>query len=861
MKKIIFSILLVISTIVFGQDVSYSVEINNRPLIEVLKEIEKKYNLFFSYKIKDVKNVNINLQTRATSINNLLKQLLSSTNLQFEIVDSNFVVVKQKSSFEKNTIAGTVFDYQNKTPLPYANVIVENTTTGVTTDEDGNFELQYESIGDEKLQISYVGYEAQTIEIAEFINKKNPSILLKMPKIKEAFLVITDYLTDGISVENNGAATNIKPRSIGNMPGMIEPDVLSTIQFLPGVSAPTSRASDIYIRGCTPDQNLIIWEDIPVYHTAHYFGMISSINPYIIESTKVYRGGFNATYGGKIGGVIDLLSPNENSYNSNFGIGANMTHAQAYAHQKFKLAESPSSITFSLRRSYNEIFETPTFKSFSEANQQGPIFDKDRPRQDNATINNDFHFLDANFKISTRLNEKNRFQFSSLYAVNDFNDKVISKRERIEKQTDSLYTISKGISFKLQHQWNNNSTTTIKAIMATDSLNYKYEVVEAENQSSFLNIKRNNNVIDRQVMLHNNYNGNKGQNWQFGYHFTNYNVSHLIFEDDRRGYKNEDTTSTADIHAFYAQYQKPIENKIGVQAGIRLSTNNIEKGEKNRRPQIEPRVRLDYKLSKSLSIHSSFGMYHQLLSQIEFFRGDRVGFETPLWELANEQLNIQQSEMYQAGLIFSKDDWVIDVQAYQRKVKGISGNAYNIDAVPNQKLSNGKSNIVGIDLLIKKRIGKFRSWLSYSLSKADLTFNINNSLITFPSNYDQRHILNWNNQVRLNNWHFSAGYKICSGLPYTNISKKLYSFQKFVINADNFEHTSTVNLSANYQLTKTGRKWKAHFTASILNLFDADNVYEISYLPQNTEENDRVLIPVEKAGIPFTPNFSVRFEW
>jgi len=569
MKKILTTILcIVLASLMYAQDKSYVVEVSNRPLIEVLKEIEKKYDLFFSYKVKDVKNATVNLQTEATSINSLLQQLFSATNLQFAIADDNFVVVKQKQTPQKNTIAGTVYDNLSRTPLPYANIVIENTSIGTTTDEDGNFELRYEAGSDKKLVVSYVGYEAQAIEISEFENKKSPSILLKMPAVKEAFLIIKDYLTDGVSVENNGAATNIKPKMIGNMPGLIEPDVLATIQFLPGVAAPSSRASDIYIRGCTPDQNLIIWEDIPVYHTAHYFGMISSINPYIIENTNVYRGGFNATYGGRIGGVIELLSPDEKTYKGNIGIGANMTHAQAYAHQKFNLQQSPASITFSLRRSYNEVFETPTFRSFSEVNQQGPIFDKDKLRRNNATITNDFHFLDANFKFSTQLNEKNRIQISSLYTINDFKDKVVGKSTK--HQTDSLYSTSKGISLKWQHLWNNNSTTTIKAIMAADSLSYKHKVVENENLPPILNIKRSNNVIDRQVMLHNNYNGNKGQNWQFGYHFTNYLVSYSIFEDDRRGFENNDTTSTADIHALYAQYQNPIENKIGVQAGIRL---------------------------------------------------------------------------------------------------------------------------------------------------------------------------------------------------------------------------------------------------------------------------------------------------
>jgi len=522
----------------------------------------------------------------------------------------------------------------------------------------------------------------------------------------------------------------------------------------------------------TPDQNLIIWEDIPVYHTAHYFGMISSINPYIIESTNVYRGGFNATYGGRIGGVIELLSPDEKAYKGNFGLGANMTHAQAYAHQKFKVADKSSSITFSLRRSYNEIFETPTFKTYTALSQQGLLF---KGRELNTlpknllNIVNDFYFLDANFKFSILIDDKNKFQLSGVYALNDFNDYIVDNRKGSFYQTDSLYIINRGISLKWQHQWNNKAVTIAKAIIAVDSLNYKYKVVEGERQRPFGDAQRDNSVIDRQLVLHNSFEGGKGQSWQAGYQFTNYKVNYSIIEDERRGDFEESYPGNVDLHALYAHFQNPIENKIGVQAGIRLSGNNIGRVNSFRKIEIEPRLRLDYKFSKLLSLHSSFGLYHQVLGQVEQFKGKRLGFEIPIWELADKQFDIQKSEMYQAGLIFQANDWVIDVQAYHRKVNGINSRAYSIETIDENRPKNGRSNIVGIDAMIKKRIGKFRSWLSYSLSKADLTFEINKDDVTFPSNYDQRHILNWSNQLRLNSWHLSAGLNISSGLPYTEM--------------------------------------------------------------------------------------------
>jgi len=881
MKSIFLTILYVAFTFsVYSQQKPFAVKISNKPLITVLKEVEKKFDLFFSYKVKDVKNLTVNLVNEATSINSLLQQILASTNLQYEIVDSNFIIIKQKQTPQTNLICGTVYDYQNKNPLPYANVIIEHTTTGTTTDENGNFQLKHTSNQNENLIISYVGYEAQTFELSTFNNKNCPAVLLRMPKIKEAFLIIKDYLTDGVSVESNGAATNIKPQLIGNMPGLIEPDIMSTIQFLPGIAAPTSRVSDIYIRGCTPDQNLIIWEDIPVYYTAHYFGMISSINPHIIKNTNVYRGGFNATYGGRIGGVIELLSPDETAYKNNFGLGANMTHSQAYAHQKFKLAKSPSSITFSLRRSYNEIFETPTFKTYTSISQQGLLFKGDELNslpENQVNIENDFYFLDANFKFSTQINAKNKFQLAGIYAGNSFNDDIIDNGATMYRQKDSLYLISRGLSIKWQHQWNNNATTIVKAVTANDSLNYKYNVVkEGKNEKPVFEALRENSVTDRQLVVHNTFDGSNGQNWQVGYHYTNYKVNYRIYEDERRGNFKESDPGQADLHALYAHYQNPIENKIGIQAGFRISKSSIAASRGENKIEIEPRLRIDYKLSELLSLHSSFGLYHQVLSQLEVFKGKKLGFEIPIWELANKEFNVQKSEMYQAGLIFQANNWVVDLQAYNRKINGISSRAYSIETIPENRPENGSSNIVGIDVLVKKRIGKFRSWLSYSLSKANLSFKINGKRTTFASNYDQRNIVDWSNQLRLNNWQFSAGFKFSSGLPYTEVIginyfsnnqppkpiNPVFPYQPIYgsINAKNLPYNTSLNISANYQFKPLNQKWKAYFAASIINVLNANNVYEKSFVVIENN-NEAQIEPINKTSLPITPNVSIRFEW
>jgi len=244
------------SFLAVGQYNLFELSINNEPLIKVLQQVETDYGFLFSYQPKELKKHQIKAQIKATTIHELMDALLQTSNLEYEIINKNYIVIRKKAPAKTTLICGKVIDEKDKQALAYANVIIEGTTLGTSTKADGTFELNY--------------------------------------AVK-------------VSLEHNGASTEIKPNLMGNLAGSIEPDVLAAIQFLPGISSPSSRVSDIYIRGGTPDQNLMIWEDIPIYHSAHYFGMISTFNPHIIESAKIYRGGFDATYGGRIAGVIDLV--------------------------------------------------------------------------------------------------------------------------------------------------------------------------------------------------------------------------------------------------------------------------------------------------------------------------------------------------------------------------------------------------------------------------------------------------------------------------------------------------------------------------------------------------------------------------
>ncbi|HLT53770.1 MAG TPA: Plug domain-containing protein, partial [Flavobacteriaceae bacterium] len=180
----------------------------------------------------------------------------------------------------------------------------------------------------------------------------------KLQELQE--IVVTNYLTSGISLNNNGQIV-LKPEKFGILPGLTEPDVLQTIQALPGVMSVDETISNINIRGGTHDQNLILWDGIKMYQSGHFFGMISAFNPYLTKDVEVSKNGTSAQYGDGISGVIDMQNADVLNHKFKAGLGINLIHADGFA--KVPLTKN-TEVQLSLRRSVTDLFTTPTYDAY-----------------------------------------------------------------------------------------------------------------------------------------------------------------------------------------------------------------------------------------------------------------------------------------------------------------------------------------------------------------------------------------------------------------------------------------------------------------------------------------------------------------
>ncbi len=131
------------------------------------------------------------------------------------------------------------------------------------------------------LNFKFLGKDQVIIQKGRSRNKP-----IKLEYLEE--VLVYNYLTKGISLNNSGTV-KIKPDEFGILPGLIEPDILQTIQSLPGVASIDESVSNLNVRGGTHDQNLILWDGIKMYQSGHFFGLISAFNPYLTNKVEKWH--------------------------------------------------------------------------------------------------------------------------------------------------------------------------------------------------------------------------------------------------------------------------------------------------------------------------------------------------------------------------------------------------------------------------------------------------------------------------------------------------------------------------------------------------------------------------------------------
>jgi hypothetical protein len=241
------------------------------------------------------------------------------------------------SAQQKKTISGYITDAQTGERLYAATVSVQNSGTGTISNRFGFFSLTLPE-GAVMLKFSFVGYQPQTRNIRL---KADTLVSISLKSDLALGEVIVKGRSNHRLEDNRLGHTRISSKTLTKLPSLMgEKDVMKSLMLLPGVQQGSEGSSGIFVRGGSPDQNLILLDDVPLYNVSHLFGFVSVFTPEAINSIDFYKGGFPARYGGRLSSVIDLRMKDGNKYKRETSINFGLISSQFTTEGPIKKGES-----------------------------------------------------------------------------------------------------------------------------------------------------------------------------------------------------------------------------------------------------------------------------------------------------------------------------------------------------------------------------------------------------------------------------------------------------------------------------------------------------------------------------------------
>ncbi len=824
---------------------------NKAPLHQVLTEISESYGLIFSFSNDVVKNKVITLSLNNTSLDEVLVTLRALTNLTFNKISDRQVTVSAPDT--KTSICGYIFDANTNGPLSYASVLIKDANEGVISDENGFFILE-KIDKNSSITIQYVGYAEKTIPVATFKKSDCQRIRLITESTALEEVLIIEYITKGLG-KNIDGSLGILNEELGILPGLIEPDIFQSLQLIPGISSPDETATGIQIRGGSPDQNLILWDNIKMYNTGHFFGLISAFNPHVVSSTKVFKGGADPKYGDRVSGVIDISSDTEVPEKLNGGLGVNGTHADLFL--KTPIGKKVG-LVLSGRRAYTDYFETPTYSAYFDKVFQNtkitdvlnPIDLEDDDEIEEEVSDNNFFFYDTSVKLIADVSKNDKIQVSGIYTKNDLAFEINNEEDLL---TDDLTIRNEGASFSWTGVKSNRFHHSLKGYYSKYNSNYQFterQEMEIEEQSI-----RKNTVEDIGFDLDLTYDINKKNSVTIGYQFSNNEVFYNITRDsDFETPINERDLVKNSANSIFANYKFSSKNKGLVNLGIRASHYSIVN-----ELYAEPRINIEYPITKTLRIKATGELRYQPISQLVEFEDTQLRLENSLWiHSDNEEIPLLESTQFSGGLLFSKNNWNFEIDGYYKRIDGLTSLTNGFNNI-NNELSTGKSNIIGLDILLKKRFKNFRTWIGYTFNDVEYTFS-EIQAESFPGNNDITHNFRLSSTLELNNWEFSLGWIWRSGAPFTDADLINEDIEFGTPNALNMPEYHRLDASLIYRFDiNTNKKWRGQIGASILNVYDRQVPISISYrADENIDTGNIELDVIRQESLGITPNFIFR---
>ncbi|MBS3738500.1 MAG: TonB-dependent receptor [Psychroflexus sp.] len=804
-----------------------------------LNILEGQYDVVFSYGDDYIKSSSLAYAENLKNLKQHLNYLREQTPFKYLVQSESNILVIQKPF--KKTICVNVINEITQEPLTKARLKIDSYI--YKSNSKGQFQIPIHSkVINFKIFAEDFITQQYTIDTSLERECYERYISPFYQELDE--VVLTNLLTRGIQkIASGGLEINYK--EFGLLPGLVEPDVLQSLQALPGIISSKESVSYLNVRGGTHDQNLFLWDGIKMYNTSHFFGMISAFNPYMTQNVRLIKNGTSAKFGDGVSSLIDMKTSNTVADSLNVEIGSNLINVDAVVEVPLSYN---SSLELSSRQSINSLWESPTYNQYFEKifqNTEVTNFGSPSVQQ-----NDDFCFFDTALNFKYQITDKDFLKVNMFYAEDQFaleRFDVDGTRVNIRSSNLEQTNFATGLFYK--RKWSNKTTSHFQFYSSLYNLNADNTNLRNQQRLDQINeVRETGFKINIETQLSKQF---KIEN---GYQFNETGILNSEEINDPSFFR--ETQNSILTHSLYSQLNYSSSNSL-LNLSLGARANYFSKFDKFR---LEPRFNLSYEFTDDLFLEILVEQKNQVTSQTIDLQTDFLGVENRRWVLSDpESRPVVESQQISAGLNFIKPNWFINLDFYYKAVDGITTQGQGFQNQFEFVQTHGRYDVKGFDVLVNKSFEPFSGWVSYSLSENNYKFE-DLSPSSFPNNLDIRHVISTGLSYENNGLKLSAGYNWHSGVATTLLSENQDQLPQQIRfespNAERLKDYFRLDFSTTYTF-KLFRSVKAIAGVSFLNILDNSNVYNQFYTIGDNES----IHTFRQNGLGFTPNvmFRLRF--
>jgi len=814
-------------------------------------------------------------------------------------------------------IHGFIRDDQTGEPLPYANIMLPDLNRGAVSNIDGYFVVSNLPVGTHTLVVSIIGYSKhrQTIQLPTDMSLRL-DIRLE-PEVIEGHSIEVSAEREKFRELVSTSTVTLDRRAIEVAPSFVEADVFRALQLLPGVQSLNDFSSALYVRGSTPDQNLIMLDGITVYNPMHLGGIFSTFNTDAIKEAEFHAGGFPAQYGGRLGSILNIINREGNTEEITGNANISLISSKLLIEGPLPTGTSDllkGSWMIAGRRTYFDIIANTGWKYLVKPN----LSEWDRKNSPDQVM--PYYFYDFQGKLNLDIGGDHRltwssffgddvlaWKFQSSYSSDDWREYGYDNASTAYyKGTDKTLFDWRWGNFtnSLTWRWIVNPELIVKTFVANSrfrfAVNFDYESENyhesnfdtSSSQSVFMfDLFDKINDISLESMLTWLPNDAHTISGGFQYKQVDFNLGMLIGGEESWNDVKEtfrDTLmwmeSQPSETALFIQDKWKLSPLLALQPGLRIAGYSLHDT-----TYLEPRLALKYFISEKLSLKASAGRYHQFLT-VANPPDENLRF-LDIWFGVPSDRQAPRSDHYILGLEYlTGSDLLFRTEAYHKSFDNLltlkptdliaidDEGSIRID--PFNEFWDTEAYADGLEILVKKLSGKVRGWAGYTFAETKRKYAGQD---WYYPKYDRTHTLNvvadWSLTDVL---HFSTAVTYSTGNPYTAVKGRYETWQADNRSIENVwwtnkgflygeRHTDRYPGYFRWDISLKKRKpWRygtKEWYFQILNVTNHLNIFTYIYRNRGEydfETDEYVNKGVQRAGIPMFPifpSFGVKFEF